>query len=258
MKGWANNMKNLLKLEFRKLITRKSFYICIAIMVGLLLFSALTTNALIDSEFMDEYDYQLSGINTMIEALSTSSFIMIAGIFVALFVCEDYTGQTVKNIYARGYSRVSVYFSKLITVLISTTVMLIIVDAVAFLVGSALFGVGEIGNYKFLAIIGTQYIIAIAEVTFAFTIASVIRKTGGAIACIIIAPMLIGILLSLVDVFFNFENISISEFWISNFLPQISSLDVSNKQIILCIVGSLIYIPLFSAIGLYINKKIQL
>jgi hypothetical protein len=136
--------------------------------------------------------------------------------------------------------------------------MLIIVDAVAFLVGSALFGVGEIENYKFLAIIGTQYIIAMAEITFAFTIASVIRKTGGAIACIIIAPMLIGILLSLVDVFFNFENISISEFWISNFLPQISSLDVSTKQILLCIVGSLIYIPLFSAIGLYINKKIQL
>lgn len=249
-------MKNLLKLEFRKLKTRKSFYICTAIMIGLLLFSIFTTNALVSPEFRDEL--QLSGISTLIEALNSSSFTLIAGIFVALFVCEDYAGQTVKNIYSRGYSRTSVYLSKLISVLISTTVMLIIVDVAAFAIGTALYGVGEIGNYKFLAIIGTQYIIAMAEITFAFTIASVIRKTGGAIACIIIAPMIIGVLLSLVDVFVTFENFYLSELWISSFLSAASTIDVTTNHIILCIVGSLIYILIFGAIGLYINKKIQL
>jgi ABC-2 type transport system permease protein len=225
-------------------------------MIGMLLFSTFTTNALVNPELIE--GFQLSGINSLIEALNSSSFTMIAGIFVALFVCEDYAGQTIKNIYARGYSRKNVYLSKLITVLISTTVMLIIVDVAAFLIGTAFFGVGEIGNYKFLTLIGTQYIIAMAEITFAFTIASVIRKTGGAIACIIIAPMLIGVLLGLADVFINFENIYLSELWISNFLSAVSTLDVTKNRILLCIVGSLIYIPVFGAIGLYINKKIQL
>ena len=107
-------MKNLLKLEFRKLKTRKSFYICIAVMVGMFAISTFTINGLINPDFSE--DLGLSGINSLIGALSSSSFTMISGIFVALFVCEDYTSQTVKNIYAKGYSRTKVYLSKLNTI----------------------------------------------------------------------------------------------------------------------------------------------
>ena len=34
-------------------------------------------------------------------AIGDSSFVLIASIFVILYVCEDYNGQTIKNIYAR-------------------------------------------------------------------------------------------------------------------------------------------------------------
>ena len=248
-------MKNLLKLEFRKLKTRKSFYICIAVMVGMFAVSTFTINGLINPDFSE--DLGLSGINSLIGALSSSSFTMISGIFVALFVCEDYTSQTVKNIYAKGYSRTKVYLSKLITILISTTVMLIIIDLVAFALGTALYGVGK-NSDKLLPVLATQYIIAMAEVTFAFTIASVIRKTGGAIACIIIAPMFLGVLLGLADTFIPFENFTISKLWLSNFLSVFQTLDISTNQILLYILGSLIYFTIFNIIGLYFNKNIQL
>lgn len=249
-------MKNLLRLELRKLRTRKSFYICTFIMIAILLLTTLINNALAGLDFVGEDG--LTGINNMINALSSSYFVMIASIFVAMFVCEDFAGQTVKNIYARGYSRKNVYLAKLIAVLISTTIMVIVVWAISFILGTVFFKVGEVNNYKFLALLGTQYLAVIAEITFAFAISAVIRKTGGAIACVIVAPMIIGLLLSLADVFSSFEEIYLSELWVSNYLSVVSDIEVTTEYILLCLIGSLIYIPIFSLIGFYANKRIQL
>ena len=249
-------MKNLLKLELRKLRTKKSFYICTFIMIGILLLTTLITNALAGSDLVGEDG--TTCINNMINALGNSYFVMIASIFVAMLVCEDYAGQTIKNIYARGYSRKNVYLAKLIAVLISTTIMVIVVWATSFILGTIFFKVGEVDNYKFLALLGTQYLAVMAEITFAFTIAAIIRKTGGAIACVIVAPMIIGLLLSLADVFSSFEEIYLSELWVSNYLSVVSNFEVTTERILLCFIGSLIYIPIFSLIGFYANKRIQL
>ncbi len=54
---------------------------------------------------------------------------MFAGIVTALLVCDDYEQQTIKNIYARGYSRSQVYFSKLISVFLAVTVMFALADS---------------------------------------------------------------------------------------------------------------------------------
>ena len=258
LKGWADNMGNLLKLEFTKLKKQKSFYICTIIMVALLLLSALTANALMNASPELAEQFTASGISSFVSGLNDSSFTLIASIFVVLFICEDYASQTVKNIYARGYSRKEVYLSKLISALISTTVMFVIVEIAAFTVGTVFFGLGEVGNFKFLALIGTQYVVAMANIALTFAVASVIRKNGGAIAGIILAPMLVGVVTGLADSFLKFEDFSLTSLWLSNFLSDVSVLTVSAERIITCLVGSIIYIPLFVIAGLYYNKKIEL
>lgn len=258
MKGWADNMGNLLKFEFAKLKKQKSFYVCTIIMVALLLLSALTTNTLINASPELEERSSASGISSLVSGPNNSSFILIASIFAVLFVCEDHTSQTVKNIYARGYSRKAVYFAKLISVLASTTVMFVIVEIFAFAIGTVFFGSGEFGNLKFLMLVATQYIVAMANIVFAFVIASVIRKNGGAIAGVILAPTLVGVVTGLADAFFKIEDFSFTSLWLSNFLSDVSTLTVGTERIIVCLIGSLIYILLLVVGGSYLNKKAEI
>jgi ABC-type transport system involved in multi-copper enzyme maturation permease subunit len=165
-------MKNLLKLEFVKLKRRKSFYICTLIMLGLIIISNLTIKAFLSLLPDVIGDITSSGIDSLVSGLSNSSFTLITSIFVILFVCEDYTNQAIKNIYAKGYSRTNVFLSKIISVVISTTIMFLIVEIASFISGTLFFGIGKIESYKFLLLIAAQYLAAMAEIIFAFVIAS--------------------------------------------------------------------------------------
>ena len=91
-----------MKFEMHKLKKQKSFYICTLIMVALLFLSAITTKALVNGSPEYAAQFKGSGIDSMIGALGNCSFLLIAGIFTALTVCEDYEQQTVKNIFSRG------------------------------------------------------------------------------------------------------------------------------------------------------------
>lgn len=257
-KGWADDMRNLLKFEFTKLKKSKSFYACTIIMVALLFMSALTTNALINASPELGEQFNVSGIGSLVSGTNDSSFTLIASIFVVLFVCEDHASQTVKNIYARGYSRKDVYFSKLIAAFASTTVLFVIIEVFAFVIGTVFFGEGDVGNFKFIALIGAQYVIAMANVALAFVIASVIRKNGGAVASVILAPTLVGVVTGLADAFLKLEDFSLTSLWLSDFLSDVSVLTVNTGRIVTCVVGSLIYIYIFIIVGAYLNKKTEL
>ena len=115
-------MNNLLKLEFRKLKRQKCFYICLAIMVAMLLITGVTAKIFMDhaaelAEIAGEPVIPTTLPVFLLSFASASMFSMIASIYVSIVVCEDYESQTIKNIYARGYSRSAHYFSKLIYIL---------------------------------------------------------------------------------------------------------------------------------------------
>lgn len=250
-------MRSLLRFEFHKLKRQKSFYVCTVIMVALLLLTALSTNAMINASPSLAEQLTVSGIDSLVGGLNNSDFTLIVSIFVALFVCEGHASQTVKNVYARGYSRKNVYLSKLISVLISATVMFIVVEISAFAIGTAFFGTGE-GGLKIFALICTQYIVAMANVVLSFAVASVIRKNGGAIAGVILAPMLVGVVTGLADAFFKLEDFTLTSLWLSNFLSDVSVITAGTERTITCIVGSLVYILIFIITGAYLNEKEEL
>lgn len=250
-------MKDLLRLEFRKLKRQKSFYICLAIMLGLVFLNNLTAKALLDAipELLGAM--YGSGIQSLITGLSDSSFTIVASIFVSLFVCQDYSQQTVKNIYARGYSRISVYVSKMIATFTAATVMFAVVEAAAFGIGSAFFGVGDVESFRFLGILGAQYIVMMANIALAFALSAILRKNGGAIPIIIVTPIVVSILLGLADALIDFETISLSDYYINSFLNSLMSLNVTDDRIVESVIGALIYIPVLLVGGMFINKKVE-
>ena len=134
-------MFKLLNFEFRKLIRQKSFYICIAAMLALLVGSAYTTELMTAKSGVE--DPSLSGISYLMEAISGSALSAVLAVFIPLFICEDYASGTIRNIITRGFSRLEMFIAKLIAVLAATVLMTAVCLAAAYLVGTAFWGAGE-------------------------------------------------------------------------------------------------------------------
>lgn len=266
-------MGNLLKFEFRKLRKQKSFYICTAIMVALLLMTALLLNFIQDiasalpeepsedgvniSVSVDEGASKFVTLDFVVGALSNASFVTIVGIFAVLFLCSDYEQQTIKNIFARGYSRQAVCLSKWITLFIGATVMFVVVEMAALVIGWIYFGFDGMDSTKFPTVLGVQYLTAMANVTFAFALASAIRKNGGTIAAVIVAPSVIELVLNLADSYLKLEDFSLIDLWLSSFMSDLSDVAVSTERMATCAVASVAYIVLFAATGMAFYKKIE-
>lgn len=258
LKGLVNKVNRLLKLEFRKLKKQKSFYICTAIMIALLFFSAAATQALFDASAEYAAQHAVSSIDFVVGAVSNCSFLLIAGIFTALFVCDDYEQQTIKNIYSKGYSRSRVYFSKFISVCLSVTVMFVLVVLCALLLGRRFFDAGGDAGYGWIGTVASQYAVCMANISLCFAISAALRKNGSAIAGIIVAPMLVNTVLGLGDSLLKSEEIKLTSLWISNFMNDLSTAAPDPHRLMVFLCASLVYIPLFVVIGAFFHNKTEL
>ena len=247
-------MKNLIQFEFRKLTRKKSYYICTVISFALLLMMVLLFNFLLKIAQTDEY----KAVDLVLQCLNNGSFTLLAGIFAILFVCEDYTLQTVKNVYARGYSQKNVYLAKLIVTLGAASAMYLALQIFAFLLGAFFFGVGEVESGKYFAVLAVQYVTAMAEVTFAFFLASIFCKSGTSIATFVLSSTMSSLLFGLLDLMFEIEKIDLNDYWVTSFLGDLQSLTVKTDRLLECLFGSLIYIAVFILIGMFGNKRVKL
>lgn len=257
-------MRDLLRFEFRKLRTQKSFYICLAIMIAMILITGITykvileympdTAAAVETEGGGILPKTFSGF--LLGFVSASMFSMLTAIFVSIAVCDDYDNQIVKNIYARGYSRENCYFAKLIYVLAVTTFMFLCSLIFAAVIGGAFFGFNGVNGKTFI-LLGGQYIVCMSGVAFSFAIASAIRKLGATIAINIIVPMIIPLLLELADTLLKIKGFKIEEIWVSSFLTSLTNIDEVTGRIVACILGAVAYTAAFIAAGYAVNKKTE-
>lgn len=133
-------MSGLLKSDFYKLSKMKSFPICLLIVV------ALT----VGSVFIQDYSAQFlgegivyNGSNQLLSTFAGDCKIFIA-IVVSIFAASEFGFGTIKNTASRGFSRISIYFSKLV-VSCFIALMIQLVYSIAY-TGTAtiLWGFGEV------------------------------------------------------------------------------------------------------------------
>ena len=230
-------MFKLLNFEFRKLIRQKSFYICIAAMLALLVGSAYTTELMTAKSGVE--DPSLSGINYLMEAISGSALSAVLAVFIPLFICEDYASGTIRNIITRGFSRLEMFIAKLIAVLAATVLMTAVCLAAAYLVGTAFWGAGEpsLGSEQ-IKILLCQLAVIAAYATMFFAISSMLQKVGGSIAICLILPMAAVILLSLADAALAEREIELSGYWIENLGRSLASVDAEAEDIKKALIGA--------------------
>ena len=230
-------MFKLLNFEFRKLIRQKSFYICIAAMLALLVGSAYTTELMTAKSGVE--DPSLSGISYLMEAISGSALSAVLAVFIPLFICEDYASGTIRNIITRGFSRLEIFIAKLIAVLAATVLMTAVCLAASYLVGTAFWGAGEpsLGSEQ-IKILLCQLAVIAAYATMFFAISSMLQKVGGSIAICLILPMAAAILLSLADAALAEREIELSGYWIANLGRSLASVEAEAEDIKKALIGA--------------------
>lgn len=197
-------------------------------------------------------------LDFVISAITQSQFLLISGIFISIIVCDDFEQQTIKSIISKGYSRTKVYYSKLFIVWFAETIMFLLVVIASILIGGILFKFDGIFKGQLFTCMLSQYIAVLANIILYFALSSTIKKTGSSIAAVIFVPQIIDLLLRLADTFIKNKKIMFSEYWLSSFTQQLASLEVESKVLITCLVGSLIYILVFIALGHLLNKKYEI
>lgn len=248
-------MFRLINFEFRKLIRQKSFYICIAVMLALLLFSAYTTELMTADSGVENPD--LNGVNYLMGAINSSSIFSVLGVFIPLFVCEDYVSGTIRNVITRGFSRLEIFVSKLIAVIVASLLMTVLCLAASYLVGTAFWGSGDaaLGSEQ-IKILLCQLAVVIAYSTLFFAISSTLQKVGGSIAICLILPMAAMILLSMADAALAEQEIVLSKYWLDSLSHSVSSFTVAAEDIKTALIGAGCYFAASIAVSwLLIMKK---
>lgn len=262
-------MGKLLKFEFRKLFRQKSFYICGAILVGLILLSTFTMDMLLHMEqgvttdgvsvamFADTSKF--SGLFMLVTTLAGSDFSIVLAVFISLFVCADYTNGTLKNVIARGYGRVSVYASKYIVSLIGATILTIVCWLAGFLSGAAFWGVGgftaDAGAMKYVSVLLLQLLGVFAYTSEFFFISALLKKTGGAIAVGIIAPLVISMIIGTVDALMKEASFVVSNYWLDTGFSALSTIDVTTEIMTRSLICFAIYAVVFAVGGHLIGRR---
>ena len=259
-------MKDLLHLEFRRLFRAKSFYICTAVALAMILISAATTKMLLEVAAKTSEDIagafgsaalQAPTAFSMLKTSASSSLTTILAIFLSIFVTEDYTADTIKNVYAKGHSRDEVYFAKYISSLAASLMMILFTAAFSFCMGKALFGeFGTAGDNYVGSLLG-ELLILLAYVTIYFAIAISIKKTGASIAISIIGPLLVTLLLSLGNAAIDSETIDLTEYWLDGRLSLLLPANVETEDMIYGFVLGAVYLIAAGGAGFLINRKSQ-
>lgn len=256
------SMSSLLRFNFRKLRKQKSLYLCVGIMLGMLLLSAVMYKMIMDSSTIGNSlqsvgVYLQTGVTFGLSTIDNSYFVTLIGIVIALAVCDDYEQHTLKNIYARGYTRKQFYFSKLALMLAATTAVYILIMLCSFAMGFAFFG-GELTDMgKVAALIAIQYIAALANAAFMFMLSTLFKRSGLSIAMAIIIPAVINLILQITDILLKTEDVKISGFWTTSCFTTLANLNVSTTNMLICLLMSVIYAVVFVCAGSAIAKKAE-
>ena len=260
-------MKNLLQSDFYRLFKSKSFYICAA--VSALLFAA--------GIFILDWSYQLmseqstnanamftlpysDGISYALTVFEDSNVLMIIAIFTAVFITAEFSHGTMKNAVSKGFLKLEIYLSKLISMIVATLVIFLITFVAGLISGTIVMGsmgdfTGEFVGYMFKNI-GIELLLNLALTAVLIMVAMIVKNLGGVIAIDIIGVMLFEQLLFQLLEFLVHSKIEFSKFSLMKNISfyLMNQTAVGSDYLRSTIVG-IAFLVVASALGMFVFQK---
>ncbi len=255
-------MINLLRSDFYKLFRTKAFYICgvlaaaFAVLGVILLSSAFKFELGIDASLLG-YD----GLYALITGTGQAGLFIT--IMVSMFIPQEFSFGTMKNIASRGISRTNIYLSKIIIGVFISIAYALLCASVCFTVGSIMWGTGELTRAVYLDIsrmIGLFLLAEIAMQCIFIMVGFFVRQTGGTVATnlaiIIAVPALIAQFVDFaVRQWLKVENFSFNKYWPETYISRYLSLNIAQSDINTGTIVCVSFIVVSIAIGIFFFHK---
>lgn len=284
-------MINLIESELYKLKKSKTFKICMflsfIISVTLIFISMssniLSSNILIQTIFeqdqldklIDNYINQYPFVSAIVGTgwnpteMNTTDPIaytinsigfaapisIIFAIFISIFITSDFSNGNIKNIISKGYSRFSIYISKLIVVFISSILILYIFLFTSFIIsfianGFKITNLSNLVTMLYFLVYQSIVHISIASI---FTMFSVIFDNTiiSTLANLFILPMFTTAF-QFISIIFK---INVYSFWIPACSTVFNSLNTTKYDIFKGVIISSIYLIVSTSVGIYMFKN---
>ncbi len=257
-------MAALFRFELRKLLRNKALYICLGIVLFLLIINTITSKVMDDllaeemaaayAEMGMPYESSFSALS-LLKGTFNNNTAIVEGVTVALIVCEDFTGDIIKNIYSKGYTRTQVYFSKMLSSFIAFFGIYLIGTIISFLLGLVLSGkLGTVGDNFALSVV-CIVLIVLAYFAIYFALSIIFKKTAPAIVLSILGPTLVYILLVLIDAVIKEGKYSISDYWITGLMTNLALANVEKGFIIAGFIVPIILIAGFTCLSFFLTRR---
>lgn len=262
----------------------KSFYVCCIISAALSLMvvgiTKMSFNMIEDmfpgnsnTDIFKELGFPDSR-DLLFSAFSSTDWMLLAIIAVALFITIEYNSGTLKNIAARGFSRESIFFSKFIVSIVEALIVCLIYVLVYVVSCFAFFEITSFDSeftIKLLVNYAVNILIAVAVISVIVMLAYLLRSKGSTIAIsiclfLIVAP----IVLQFINIFstLNSDDSSIDAalstttdpygdlayYWIGTLGTKVSTA-YNDGTLYVPILIALAYIVVSTGIGLLVFKK---
>lgn len=124
-------------------------------------------------------------IDVAFRAAGKGDFIpLMIAVFVCIYTTNEFSYGTIKNILAVGNKKTGFYFSKLITVSLSSVIIFLSIVSTSFVAGAFFFRLScEISDVaQLLATLALQLLLHVAYAAIFFMISALIKNTGISVA----------------------------------------------------------------------------
>ena len=241
-------MKNLFKFEMHCLLRQISFYICILIAVLVV----AVPIAVISSESIE--NVQSEAINLFNSAFSGSGIDLLIPILISIIVTRDFSNDSIRLIVGRGYSRIGIYCSKIISSFIVICTMAIACWISAWISIFMFMNIEITIDFETIKIMISQIIVALAIGMVALTITFYTRKTSAAITAGILLPLIGTIGITLIESLIKINH-KLTNYWIWSCFAELTGEIIDVSTIYNALLTSIIWIILFFIIGFFKFNK---
>ena len=241
-------MNKLWRFEWRKIWRQKSLYLCFGIGLVMNLLAAIAIKS---------FNGSMSACASLYSALN-SGFLVFLGIYLAIYACHDYAQNTMKCIYARGYHRTTVYFTKYLISLCVTLMLALLYLCFNFLITLILNGkVGSLNHLEIQSLL-LQLWTMIGFHGMYFGVGMIVSKVGGSVALNIIGIEFCFAILSTIFTILkiNFDIIQLSlqgVFDAVSMIPYEGSL--TTGLLLRSIILPISYLAIFVGAGWWLNQR---
>jgi ABC-2 type transport system permease protein len=261
-------MINLLQSDFYRLFKSKAFYICTAVSVFLLAASIcimdwsirMTANLGTESTVNLLMPYK-DGISYGMIAFSSGDVHLFIAIFTAIFITAEFAQGTMKNVVSKGFSKVQIYLSKVITMTTASFIMIFAMFIIGTLTATIVTGsFGDINGSLILQMLktgGIELFMHTALTAIFVMVAMTIRNNGGVIAVNIIGVMsLSGLIYTALNYLFK-NKIDFSQYSLMNNIRLYNNMNqsVTGEDFLRSFLVGAAFLTVVTIGGILIFKK---